>query len=108
MSDSIDNSPATKQSHKVVEVNGFFNSGEAEEAFLYDPELVQDLHFAESNVKFDPKISASAPGPGLLVRPLSSGDFDRGAFNNCSRTRKFCPIKIKLPTSCTAAREGRR
>ena len=79
MSDSIDNSPASKQSHKV-EVNGFFNSGEAEEAFLYDPELVQDLHFAESDVKFDPRISASAPGPGLLVRPLSSGDYDRGAF----------------------------
>ena len=64
-----------------VEVNGFFNSGEADEAFLYNPELVQNLDFAESGVKFEPKISASEPGSGLLVRPLSSGDFDRGAYN---------------------------
>jgi hypothetical protein len=71
--------PASKQPHKV-EVNGFFSSEEAEEAFLYDSDLIQKLDFQDSGVKFEPKISASTPGPGLLVRPLSSGDYDRGAY----------------------------
>lgn len=50
-----------------------------EEEFLYDPSLVQSLDFAESKVRFEPKISAAHPGPGLVVRPLGSKDFNRGS-----------------------------
>jgi hypothetical protein len=59
-----------------VAVNGFVGSGQ--EDFLYDRSLVERLDFADSKVKFEPKISAANPGPGLMVRPLASGDFGRG------------------------------
>jgi len=50
-----------------------------EETYLYDPKLLSRVTFAKSNQKFRPNIPGPMnPGPGLKVRPLSSGDFDRG------------------------------
>lgn len=52
------------------------------DTFLYEPSLLASLSFKGAAVKFTPPIpSPSQPGPGLRVRPLSSGDFDRGNKN---------------------------
>lgn len=49
------------------------------ELSLYDPSLLYKLNFHRSPAKFDPFISAVAPGePWLKVRPLQEGDYDRG------------------------------
>uniref|UniRef100_T1H7G6 Glucosamine 6-phosphate N-acetyltransferase n=1 Tax=Megaselia scalaris TaxID=36166 RepID=T1H7G6_MEGSC len=49
------------------------------EETLYDPKLLLDLDFHKSPAKFDPFISAAAPGePWMKVRPLQDGDFERG------------------------------
>ena len=77
MSDTTDNTLDLAAPPKVG-VNGFFGQDDAEEAFLYDPNIVQSLDFSQSGVKFNPQISPGSPGSGLLVRPLSSGDFERG------------------------------
>lgn len=77
MSDTTDNKSDLAAPPKVG-VNGFFGQDDAEEAFLYDPSVVQNLDFSQSGVKFNPQISPRSPGSGLLVRPLSSGDFERG------------------------------
>lgn len=45
---------------------------------LYDPELLKRLDFSQSSTKFDPAISASNPGQGLVVRPLCPADYDKG------------------------------
>lgn len=45
---------------------------------LYDPELLKRLDFSQSSTKFDPPISASDPGQGLVVRPLCPADYDKG------------------------------
>ena len=77
MTDTTDNTLEPSAPPKVG-VNGFFSQDDAEEAFLYDPNIVQSLDFSQSGVKFNPQISPKSPGSGLLVRPLSSGDFERG------------------------------
>ena len=52
---------------------------ESHETYLYDPNLLSKITFAKSDQKFRPHIPGPMnPGPGLKVRPLSSGDFDRG------------------------------
>ncbi|KAJ9582845.1 hypothetical protein L9F63_022804 [Diploptera punctata] len=51
---------------------------EVESRPLYDPDLLKRLDFSESTTKFEPLISASQPGDGLLVRPLCSSDYDKG------------------------------
>ena len=59
--------------------NTYLNGTDEKETYLYDPELLSRLTFATSNQKFRPHIPGPMnPGPGLKVRPLSSGDFDRG------------------------------
>lgn len=46
---------------------------------LYDSKILLDLDFYRSPTKFNPRISAAAPGePWMEVRALRSGDFDRG------------------------------
>lgn len=45
---------------------------------LYEPAILAKLDFSKSSVKFNPVISAANPGPGLLVRPLSTADYDKG------------------------------
>merc|ERR1712018_123947 len=51
----------------------------AHENYLYDPNLLSKITFANSAQKFHPHFpEAMIPGPGMKVRPLSSGDFDRG------------------------------
>ena len=55
------------------------------ETYLYDPNLLSKITFAKSAQKFRPHIPGPMnPGPGLKVRPLSSGDFDRGKTINNS------------------------
>ncbi|XP_069681928.1 probable glucosamine 6-phosphate N-acetyltransferase isoform X2 [Periplaneta americana] len=54
---------------------------------LYDPELLKRLDFSQSSTKFDPAISASNPGQGLVVRPLCPADYDKGRY----LAMKACP-----------------
>ena len=64
-----------------VSYNGYSKSSDedSDETYLYDPELISRLTFAQSCQKFSPHIPGPTnPGQGLKVRPLSSGDFDRG------------------------------
>ena len=63
----------------VVVENGFVE--EEVESHLYDTSLVEELDFTHLTC-FKPAISPSQPGPGLRVRSLASGDFDRGEFRN--------------------------
>lgn len=50
-----------------------------DEVYLYDPRVLLQLNFHNSPAKFDPFISAAAPGETWLkVRPLKDGDYDRG------------------------------
>jgi hypothetical protein len=53
------------------------NCGEIGE-LLYEPSILKKLDFSKAKTKFEPKISAANPGEGLLVRPLSVDDFDKG------------------------------
>jgi glucosamine-phosphate N-acetyltransferase len=49
------------------------------EIYLYDPALLLKLDFHRSPAKFNPFISAIAPGePWMKVRPLKDGDYNRG------------------------------
>jgi hypothetical protein len=59
----------------LTEVNNFFGE-EAAEAKLYDDSILLGVDFAAYN--FKSAISVSDPGPGLKIRALSSGDYDRG------------------------------
>lgn len=46
---------------------------------LYDSKILLDLDFYKSPAKFNPRISAAAPGePWMEVRALRTGDYDRG------------------------------
>jgi len=54
------------------------NGEDAAAELLYDPNIINKLDFSKARSKFEPKISASNPGAGLLVRPLSTEDFDKG------------------------------
>ncbi|CAB3365265.1 Hypothetical predicted protein [Cloeon dipterum] len=62
------------------------NSEEAE--FLYEPSILKKLDFGKARTKFEPKISAAQPGAGLLVRPLSSDDYDKGFIQLLSQLTK--------------------
>lgn len=96
MSDTTDNTSDLAAPPKVG-VNGFFGQDDAEEAFLYDPSVVQNLDFSQSGVKFNPQISPRSPGSGLLVRPLSSGDFERGNNGFCFLTNLGkCTVRVSL------------
>lgn len=54
------------------------------ELSLYDPALLHKLNFHKSPAKFDPFISAVAPGePWLKVRPLQEGITIEDFFNYC-------------------------
>jgi hypothetical protein len=64
------------------------NGDDAAAELLYDPNIISKLDFSKARSKFEPKISASNPGAGLLVRPLSTEDFDKGT-EFASQTSNF-------------------
>ena len=52
---------------------------EAEEVFLYDPDVISKVDLTKSKCNFNPPVfSATDPGPGIRLRPLSIKDYDRG------------------------------
>lgn len=53
---------------------------------MYDPSLLLKLDFQRSPARFNPAITALAPGePWLNVRPLKSGDYRRGFLQSLSQ-----------------------
>lgn len=57
-----------------------------QELHLYDPSLLLKIDFFRSPAKFNPPITAVAPGePWLKVRPLKSGDYRRGFLQSLSQ-----------------------
>jgi len=47
------------------------------EDYLFSPDLL-DVDLDASSAKFNPKLTIKNPGEGLLLRPLSREDYDRG------------------------------
>lgn len=45
---------------------------------LYDPAILKDIPFEEATATFKPGISHENPGENLKMRPLNTGDYDRG------------------------------
>ncbi|XP_059475654.1 probable glucosamine 6-phosphate N-acetyltransferase isoform X2 [Neocloeon triangulifer] len=66
------------------------NGEEAE--LLYDASLLKKLDFSKARTRFEPKISAANPGPGLLVRPLSTDDYEKGFLQLLSQLTKVGDI----------------
>ena len=58
------------------------------EVELFDRQLLNGLDLSMCPTTFNPPISIEAPGDGLLMRPLSLGDFHRG----------FLPLLSQLTT----------
>ena len=48
------------------------------EVELFDRQLLKGLDLSMCPTTFNPPISIEAPGEGLMMRPLSQGDFHRG------------------------------
>jgi len=46
--------------------------------FLYDAKILEDLDLSDYGLKFDGKTSVIKPGNNLTVRPLSTGDYEKG------------------------------
>jgi glucosamine-phosphate N-acetyltransferase len=64
----------------------WFSISQEQELHLYDPSLLLKLDFFRSPAKFNPPITAVAPGePWLKVRPLKSGDYRRGFLQSLSQ-----------------------
>lgn len=49
-----------------------------EEEYLYDPKLLREIVWNETQYKFEPLISPQSPGENLIIRPLSCSDYDKG------------------------------
>lgn len=92
-----------------------------EEVYLYDPRVLLQLNFHKSPAKFDPFISAAAPGETWLkVRPLKDGDYDRGflqllsqltAVGDVSRTQfltRFSQMKASGDYFVTVIEDARK
>ncbi|XP_022250008.1 probable glucosamine 6-phosphate N-acetyltransferase isoform X1 [Limulus polyphemus] len=62
---------------------------------LFDPNILKALDFSKSKVIFDPPISVIDPGENLKVRPLCSGDYDRGYLKLLSFLTKVGDISRK-------------
>lgn len=48
------------------------------EEYLYDEKLLKNLNFEATKNVLNSSISVSQPGEGLIIRPLSVADFERG------------------------------
>ncbi|XP_059611697.1 probable glucosamine 6-phosphate N-acetyltransferase isoform X2 [Phlebotomus argentipes] len=60
-----------------------------DELTLYEPKLLHQLEFWRSPAKFNPPITATAPGETWMkVRPLQEGDYDRGFLELLSQLTK--------------------
>lgn len=63
------------------------------EETLYDPTLLSKLDFYKSPVKFEPFISAAAPGePWMKVRPLQDGDYEKGFMQLLGQLTETGPV----------------
>ncbi|XP_054257663.1 probable glucosamine 6-phosphate N-acetyltransferase isoform X3 [Macrosteles quadrilineatus] len=54
---------------------------EHEDQTIYDKKVLHKLDFAKFESIFNPPISVSKPGEGLVIRPLQSSDFNLGYIN---------------------------
>ncbi|XP_063698967.1 probable glucosamine 6-phosphate N-acetyltransferase isoform X2 [Culicoides brevitarsis] len=65
------------------------------EISLYDPNILLKLDFHKSPAKFNPFISAAAPGEDWLkVRPLQDGDYNRGFLQLLSQLTSVGDISL--------------
>ena len=63
----------------VEDSNGFMSAKDEGEQFVYDPNLLKALDISERATFKTPRTPAN-PGEGLKMRPLGSGDFERGEW----------------------------
>lgn len=59
-----------------------------DETPLFEPALLHELDWSSNPVCFSPPISPSAPGEGLVLRPLCTADFNKGFFKVLSQLTK--------------------
>jgi len=65
------------------------------ELSLYDPNILSKLDFYRSPAKFNPFISATAPGePWMKVRPLQDGDYNRGFLELLSQLTSVGDVSL--------------
>lgn len=65
------------------------------ELSLYDPSILLKLDFHRSPAKFNPFISAAAPGePWMKVRPLQDGDYNRGFLQLLSQLTSVGDVSL--------------
>lgn len=57
--------------------HGNFENG-LEDKDLFDRDLLKKVDFSTTYATYSPKISPSSPGENLCLRPLQTGDYDRG------------------------------
>lgn len=65
------------KTHPLI-TNGHNGLTDMEDTPLYCASLLKDLDLSHSSAKFSPTLTMSNPGDGLIVRPLNTGDYDRG------------------------------
>jgi len=73
----------------LPELNG------TEDLPIYDSHLLEKIQWESSKDKFDPQISPSSPGESLFMRPLSSGDYDRGFMQVLAQLTKVGEVSKK-------------
>lgn len=65
------------------------------EEFLYDKTLLKALDFRAIKHIFNPLISATDPGDNLVVRPLSTADYDKGKqFSYTLNKIEYCSFNV--------------
>nr|XP_042126270.1 glucosamine 6-phosphate N-acetyltransferase [Peromyscus maniculatus bairdii] len=47
---------------------------------MFDPSLLKEVDWSQNTATFSPAISPMNPGEGLVLRPLCTGDLNKGFF----------------------------
>ena len=54
------------------------SSTEKSDIYLFDPDILKNVDISKRKSNLSPEITPSSPGEGLVLRPLSILDFDKG------------------------------
>ena len=54
------------------------HSTEGSDIYLFDPDILKNVDISKRKSNLSLEISPSSPGEGLVLRPLSIFDFDKG------------------------------
>nr|CAB3250127.1 glucosamine 6-phosphate N-acetyltransferase-like [Phallusia mammillata] len=64
--------------------------------YIFDSKLLDDLDLSEYGIKFESNgLSPCKPEPGIIIRPLSTHDFDKGFTNVLSQLTRLGDVSKK-------------